>query len=216
MAICDTQGIHLCMLSLDIWFECDDVKMIQIEFNHFYNSGSVYVLICRRSTWWKDFRDNGLVPMDATCWVSWWEGTETPYSTGSSWRPLFTFIHFIFFIHWPLSPAASGVVVLILFCLFRTYIWNRESMCSSYVCILCGLLSCDNIPISKKCCCVYTLATLLMMNRIAQWNMSSLYSLLIILYLNVNESLLTFSMPEQRCKLHIFPRKCGFWKNCSS
>ncbi len=52
--------------------------------------------------------------MDATCWVSWGESIETPYSTDSSWRPLsmhclhsFTFV--TFFILWSLSPAASRV-----------------------------------------------------------------------------------------------------------
>ncbi len=53
----------------------------------------------------------GLVPMDA-CWAS-WEGIETPYLTGSSWRPsmhcLFSFTFVIFLILWPLSPAAYSV-----------------------------------------------------------------------------------------------------------
>ncbi len=51
---------------------------------------------------------------DATWWVSWGEGIETPYSIGSSWRPpsihyLLSFIFVTFLILWPLSPATSSV-----------------------------------------------------------------------------------------------------------
>ncbi len=88
----------------DIWFECDDVKITKIEFNHFYNSNTVYMLFYKRSIWWKHLRGIGLVPMDAACWVSSGEGIKTPYSIGSSWRPpsmhcllSFTFVTFLFF-----------------------------------------------------------------------------------------------------------------------
>ncbi len=46
------------------------------------------MLFCKRCTRWKHLRGIGLVPMDAACWVSWGKGIETPYSTGSSLRPL--------------------------------------------------------------------------------------------------------------------------------
>ncbi len=57
-------------------------------------------------------RGIGLVPMDVDCWVSWGEGIETPFSTGSSWRPpsihcLLSFTFVTFLIIWPLSPTAS-------------------------------------------------------------------------------------------------------------
>ncbi len=72
------------------------------------------MLFYKRSTWWKHLRGIGLVPMDASCWVSWGEGIEIPYSTGSSWRSpsmqgLLSFIIVTFLILWPLSPAASSV-----------------------------------------------------------------------------------------------------------
>ncbi len=52
--------------------------------------------------------------MDAACWMSWGEGIETLYSTGSPWRPpsihcLLSFIFVTFFILLPLSPTASSV-----------------------------------------------------------------------------------------------------------
>ncbi len=58
--------------------------------------------------------DDVHIPVPSTCIPSWGEGIETPYSTGSSWRPpsmhcLLSFIFFTFFILWPLSPAASSV-----------------------------------------------------------------------------------------------------------
>ncbi len=98
---------------LDRWFKRDDVKIIKIEFNNFCNCNTVYMLFYKRSTWWKYLRGIGLVTIDATCWVSWGEGIEIPYSTGSSWRPsmhcLLSFTFVTFFILWSLSPAASSV-----------------------------------------------------------------------------------------------------------
>ncbi len=60
------------------------------------------------------FKGIGLVPMDVAGWLSWGEGIETPYSTGSSWRLpsmhcLISFIFVTFLILWHLSPAASSV-----------------------------------------------------------------------------------------------------------
>ncbi len=81
-------GHYISMATVgDIWFACDDVKITKIEFIYFCNSNTVYMLFYNRSTWWKHLSGIGLVPMDAACWVSWGEGIETPYSTGSSWRP---------------------------------------------------------------------------------------------------------------------------------
>ncbi len=44
------------------------------------------------------------------------------------------------------------LLVLILFCLFWTYIWNIQWKWSLYVCILHGFLLSDNSSICKKCC----------------------------------------------------------------
>ncbi len=61
-------GHYIFMVKVgDIWFECDDVKITKIEFNHFCNSNAVYMLFYKRSTRWKHLRGVGLVPMDATC-----------------------------------------------------------------------------------------------------------------------------------------------------
>ncbi len=44
-------GDYLSMVKVgDIWFECDDVKITKIEFNHFCNSNTVYMLFYKRST----------------------------------------------------------------------------------------------------------------------------------------------------------------------
>ncbi len=98
----------------DIWFECDDVKITKIEFNHFCNFYTVYMLFYERSTRWKHFMSIGLVPMDAAYWVNWGEGIKTPFSSGPSWRTpsmhcLRSFIFDTFFSLWPLSRAASSV-----------------------------------------------------------------------------------------------------------
>ncbi len=95
-------GHYLSMVKVgDILFECDDVKITKMEFNHLCNSNTVYKLFYKRSIWWKHLRDIGFVPMDAACWVRWEEGIINPYSIGSSWRPpsmhcilSFTFVTF--------------------------------------------------------------------------------------------------------------------------
>ncbi len=44
-------GHYISMVKVgDIWFECDDVKITKIEFNHFCNSNTVYMLFYKRST----------------------------------------------------------------------------------------------------------------------------------------------------------------------
>ncbi len=108
-------GHYISMVKVgDIWFECDDIKITKIYFNYFCNSNTVYMLFYKRSSWRKHLRSIGLVPMDITCWVSWGESIETPYSTGSSSRPpsmhcLLSFTFATFFNLWSLSPAASSV-----------------------------------------------------------------------------------------------------------
>ncbi len=149
-------GHYISMVKVgDIWFECDDVNIIKIEFNHFCNPNTVYMLFYKRSKWWKHLRDIGLVPMDAACWVSWGEDIETPYSTGSSWRPpsmhcLLSFTFVTFLILWSLTPDAYSVSWY-WSCLFWTCKWNIQGRWSLYVRILCGLLLCDSSPICKKC-----------------------------------------------------------------
>ncbi len=59
-----------------------------IEFNNFCNMNPVYMLLCKRSTRWTHLKAIRLVPNGAACWVSWGEDIETPYWTGSFWRPL--------------------------------------------------------------------------------------------------------------------------------
>ncbi len=45
-------GHYISMVKVgDIWFECDDVKITKIEFNHFCYSNTVYLLFYKRSTW---------------------------------------------------------------------------------------------------------------------------------------------------------------------
>ncbi len=51
-------------------------------------------------------RGNGLVPIDAACWMSWGEGRLLLMT---SFHCLLSFIFVTFSIHWPLSRAASIV-----------------------------------------------------------------------------------------------------------
>ncbi len=91
----------------DIWFECDDVKITKIEFNHFYNSNTVCMLFYKRSTRWKHLRGNGLVPMDRCCLI---DTILNRFILENSCHALLTFIYFCYFlILWPLSHAASNV-----------------------------------------------------------------------------------------------------------
>ncbi len=139
-------GHYISMVKVgDIWFECDDVRITKIEFNHFCKFNTVYMLFYKRSTWWKQLRGIGLVLMDAACWVSWGEGIETPYSTGSSRRShsmhcllSFTFVSFL--ILWPLSPAASRVSWnrSCLVCSGLAYeIYNRGGPSMYVYCVIC-------------------------------------------------------------------------------
>ncbi len=46
-----SSGHYLSMVKVsDIWFESDDVKITKIEFNHFCNSNTVYMLFYKRSS----------------------------------------------------------------------------------------------------------------------------------------------------------------------
>ncbi len=99
-------GHYISMVNVGVrWFECDDVKITKIEFNHFCNSDTVHMLFYKRRTWWKHLRCIGLDPMDATtCWQSWGEGITTLYSTGSSWRPLsIAYFHSVVLPFWFIS-----------------------------------------------------------------------------------------------------------------
>ncbi len=140
-------GYYLSMVKAgDIWFECDDVKINKIEFNHFCNSNTVYMLFYKRSTWWKHLRVIGLVPMDATCWVSWEEGIKTLYSTDSSWRPpsMLTFIYFCYlFLFFGLCLLLLLVSLDIDPVLLVLELHMKYTV-ELYVCIVCGLLSCDS------------------------------------------------------------------------
>ncbi len=61
-------GHYISMVKVgDIWLECDGVKITKIEFKHFCNSNTVYMLFYKRSTRWNHLRGIGHVPMDAAC-----------------------------------------------------------------------------------------------------------------------------------------------------
>ncbi len=94
----------------DILFECDDVKIIKIEFSHFCNFNTVHMLFYKWCIWWKHLRGIGLFLMDAAYWVSWGEDIEIC----SSLRPpsvhcFLSFTFATFLILWHLFPAASSV-----------------------------------------------------------------------------------------------------------
>ncbi len=81
-------------------------------YSYSFNSDTVYMLFYKRSIWWKHLRGIVFVPMDADSWVSWGEGIETPYSTGSSWRPhsMHCLLSVSYLLSlWPLSADASSV-----------------------------------------------------------------------------------------------------------
>ncbi len=87
----------------DIWFECDDVKITKIEFNSSCSSNTIYIyiyIILRKKHMMEIFKGHWVGPNGCRL-LSELKGTKTPFSTGSSWRPLF--------VHWPLSPTASSV-----------------------------------------------------------------------------------------------------------
>ncbi len=77
--------------------------------------------------------------LDAACWVS-WEGIETPYWKGPSWRPISIAYFHDFFIHWPLSPISSSVSWCwsCFVCSGLTYEIYSEGGPSTYVyCVVC-------------------------------------------------------------------------------
>ncbi len=183
-------GRYLSMIKVgNIWFEWDDVKTNQIEFNHFCNSNTVDMLFYKRTMWWKHLRGIGLVTMDAVCWVSWGEDIKTPYLTGSSWRSpfmhcLLPFIFVTFFDSLAfVSYCFYCILILILSCFFWTSIWNIQWRWPLYVRTLCDLLSCDSSPICKKVV-VMSLHTftLLMTIRNTLWTIRLLFSLRVFLH----------------------------------
>ncbi len=71
----------------DICCECDDVNILKLRLT-FCVTLILFILFYKRGRLWKHLRGIELVPMDAICWMSWWEGIKTPCSTGCSWRLL--------------------------------------------------------------------------------------------------------------------------------
>ncbi len=103
--------------------------------------------------------DIGLIPMDATCWVTWGEGIESPQFTGSSWGPLYV----AYFMSLLLSFWVSGICLLLLlvsidvdislFVLDYTYeIYGRGSPSTYVYCIVCCLV---RAVLFEKCCRVF-------------------------------------------------------------
>ncbi len=128
-----------------------DIKITRIKFNNFYNLNTVYMLFYKRRIWWKHLKDIGLIPMDDTCWVSWY-GIETPYSIGSSWRLLvssLTFINFCCFSH-SLTFVSSWFLCLLISILFRIYIWHTVHVVVLLQTYMVCLLLCDGSFRCKK------------------------------------------------------------------
>ncbi len=110
----------------------------------------------------------GLVRIDAAGWVIWGEGIKAPYSTGSCWRPLsIAYFHSLLLLFWFIGPClwlihVSTDVDPVLFILDLDMKYTLRWYL--YVCILCGLLSCDRSLVCKKCwLCLCTTFTLLLM-----------------------------------------------------
>ncbi len=97
-----------------------------------------------------------------TYWVSWGKDIDTLFSTCSSQRPLsmLYYFHLRFICYFSDSFAfLSGrflcLLILILFCLFRTYIYHVYEIYSGGGPSMynCGLLLCDRSHMCKKCLC---------------------------------------------------------------
>ncbi len=118
---------------------------------------SLKYVILQRKHIMEILRDIRLVLMGATCWVSRGEGIETAYSTGSSWRHLSIAYFLSFLLPFLFSRLCLPLLlVLTLFYLFWTCIWNIQWRRSLYICILHGLLLYDKSPICQKCCRVFS------------------------------------------------------------
>ncbi len=82
------------------------------------------------------------------------------------------------------------LLIMILFCLFSTYIWNIQWRWSFYVHLLRGLLLCDSSPICMKWCLSLHTVTLLMMIRNTQWTISKRFFLMWNRSVDVNLSIM--------------------------
>ncbi len=129
------------------------LKSLELSLINFCNLNIVYMLFCnyKRSARWKHLRGIVLFPMDAAGWMSWVEGIDIPYSTYC----------YSLLLHFYFSDSLAFVsswflclLILIVFYLFWTIIWNRQWRWSLYIHILCGLLLCGSGLICK-CFCLY-------------------------------------------------------------
>ncbi len=90
---------------------------------------------------------------------------------------LYSFTFDTFFIHWPLSPAASSVSCCrSCFCLFWTYLWNIQWRWSLYVHIFVVCYCVIATTSARSSVVSLNTITVLMTIRNAQWNICSLYS----------------------------------------
>ncbi len=161
----------------------------KIEFNNFCSSNNVYMLFYKRSVCQKHLRGIGLVPMDATCWVSWGEGIKLHIQhvpPEDLFRCLHSSIFVTFFNRWPLSPAASRVSWCwsCFVCSGLTYkIWSEGGAYMYIYCVVCHHVIAA--PYVRRVGVSLHTVTLLMTIQNVQWTMSSLYSLKLFLLLEV-------------------------------
>ncbi len=94
------------------------------------------------------------------CWVSWGEGIKTPYSTGSSWRPL-SIAYFLSLLFLLLLVSPHIDPVLLVLNLHMKYTVEVVPLCTYIVWFVRKAffsdtaLSYDSNPICMKCCCVF-------------------------------------------------------------
>ncbi len=130
-----------------IWLECG-FKSLELILTI---SVSLMLFICyftKEAYEGKHVRGIELVPIDATCWVSWGEGIKTPYLTGSYWRLLsiafFCLFGLLFCFKGPSLADWFLHLLILMFCLFWTYTWSIQWKWFLYVHVLRGLLLCNN------------------------------------------------------------------------
>ncbi len=119
----------------DIWFECDDVKIIQIKLKHLCISDTVNKLILQKKHMMETFNGHWAGPNGCLCWVKWGEGIETQQVPLKKISQLLTFIHLCYLFYsltfCLLLLLMSPDVDLVLF--FWTYIWDIQWCQSTYV-----------------------------------------------------------------------------------
>ncbi len=122
-----------------------------------------------------------MLHFEATCWVIHRNSILNRFLLKTSFYCFLSLTFITFLIHWPLSPAASSVLMTILFCLFWAYIWNIQWRWSLYVCILHffseGCYHVTAAPYIRSVVMSLHSVTLLMTIWNAQWTLSFLYSL---------------------------------------